>query len=113
MFLIYIYNIYLVNMSNITNNIQSNLTKFKSKINNISLNDITLRVEETTTKIQSSINIKSIKPKRIQEFSNSLFFSNKENCNTRNNNNNNNNNKYKVIIYFILFYFNFIIFIYI
>ncbi|KAL6612718.1 hypothetical protein U3516DRAFT_548910 [Neocallimastix sp. 'constans'] len=82
-------------MSNITNNIQSNLTKFKSKINNISLNDITLRVEETTTKIQSSINIKSIKPKRIQEFSNSLFFSNKENCNTRNNNNNNNNNKYK------------------
>ncbi|KAG4096711.1 hypothetical protein H8356DRAFT_1275634 [Neocallimastix lanati (nom. inval.)] len=78
-----------VNINNITNSFQSNLTKFKSKISNISINNNNNSQDEETVEVRSrSIDTKSVKPGIVREFSNSLFsFYNKENKENYNINN--------------------------
>jgi len=77
-----------VSIDNIANSFQSNIVKFKSKINNISINNNNNNSQEDSeTQIRArSISTKSITPGIFREFSNSLFSSNKENYNSNTNN---------------------------
>ena len=109
----YLFIILLVNINNITNSFQSNLTKFKSKISNISINNNNNSQDEETVEVRSrSIDTKSVKPGIVREFSNSLFsFYNKENKENYNTNNIKNDSE-KVIIIKVFYLFIFFIIIY-